>query len=328
MTPFLNAALDAVAMACVISRQLQSKRSAVAGITKADQSPVTVADFASQAIIARSLQSHLGALRLIGEEEGAMLRGEGGALLCNDVTTALQTLWPGTTPEEVIAAVDIGRYATLPGGYWTLDPIDGTKGFLRGGQYAISLAYLEKHQVQIAVMGCPNLAADPHAPPDRADAHGVIVYATAGGGSWCVPANIASATPMRLQCVSDMPQILRLCESVESAHSRHDLSARVLANLGCETSTVRLDSQAKYAVVARGQADVYLRVPGKRGYVEKIWDHAAGSLIATEAGAVVTDADGRPLDWSTGGDLAHNRGILCASPHWHARVLNSLRQLQ
>jgi len=209
-----------------------------------------------------------------------------------------------------------------------LDPIDGTKGFLRGGQYAISLAYLEKDQVRIAVLGCPNLAADPHAPLDQADAQGVIVYATAGGGSWSLPANISGAKPTKLQCVSETPQLLRLCESVESAHSRHDLSARVLANLGCDTSTVQLDSQAKYAVVARGQADVYLRVPSKKGYVEKIWDHAAGSLIAIEAGAVVTDADGKPLNWSTGNELTHNRGILCASSHWHTRMLEVLRRLE
>jgi hypothetical protein len=46
-------------------------------------------------------------------------------------------------------------------GMWTLDPIDGTKGFLRGGQYAVCLALIENAQVQLGVMGCPNLLVDP-----------------------------------------------------------------------------------------------------------------------------------------------------------------------
>jgi 3'(2'), 5'-bisphosphate nucleotidase len=326
--PQLKTALDAVAVACMVTRQLQSRHTTLAGITKADHSPVTVADFAAQAIIGHRLQTNLGNLRLLGEEESDMLRGRDGTVLCNAITGALRPLWPGVTPGNVIAAVDTGRHTLPADGYWTLDPIDGTKGFLRGGQYAISLAYLQKDQVRIAVMGCPSLSADPHIAPDRVDAQGVIVYATAGCGTWCLPANQVDAAPAKLRCVSDKPDTLRLCESVESAHSRHDLAARVLANLGGDTSTVRLDSQAKYAVVARGQADVYLRIPSKPDYVEKIWDHAAGSLIASEAGAVVTDADGKPLDWSTGSELTRNRGILCASPHWHAHVLDALRRLK
>lgn len=42
-------------------------------------------------------------------------------------------------------------------GMWTLDPIDGTKGFLRGEQYAVCLAFIVDSVVQIGVMGCPNL---------------------------------------------------------------------------------------------------------------------------------------------------------------------------
>ena len=43
---------------------------------------------------------------------------------------------------------------------WTLDPIDGTKGFLRGEQYAVCLAFLVDSKVQIGVIGCPNLPAN------------------------------------------------------------------------------------------------------------------------------------------------------------------------
>ena len=73
---------------------------------------------------------------------------------------------------------------------------------------------------------------------------------------------------------------------------------------------MRLDSQAKYAVVARGEAEAYLRLPTRADYREKIWDHAAGVLIVEEAGGTVTDITGRPLEFTHGRDLAANRGVI------------------
>ncbi len=55
-----------------------------------------------------------------------------------------------------------------------------------------------------------------------------------------------------------------------------------------------------------------MRVPSKKGYIEKIWDHAAGTLLASEAGCVVTDGFGRALDFSRGRLLDRNQGIVAA----------------
>jgi 3'(2'), 5'-bisphosphate nucleotidase len=44
---------------------------------------------------------------------------------------------------------------------WTLDPIDRTKGFLCGGQYAVCLALLVNAHVELGVIGCPNLPSNP-----------------------------------------------------------------------------------------------------------------------------------------------------------------------
>ena len=87
--------------------------------------------------------------------------------------------------------------------------------------------------------------------------------------------------------------LVRSCESVESAHSKQDLSAELLQAIGAPGTPARLDSQCKYVVVARGGADIYLRLPVKADYREKIWDHAAGALVATEAGARVCDVRGQ-----------------------------------
>jgi len=91
--------------------------------------------------------------------------------------------------------------------------------------------------------------------------------------------------------------------------------------------SVRLDSQAKYAVVARGQADIYLRMPTKKGYVERIWDHAAGALCAVEGGCVVSDIRGAPLDFGCGRGLENNSGIAVAPPGVHGRIIAAIGRL-
>ena len=73
--------------------------------------------------------------------------------------------------------------------------------------------------------------------------------------------------------------------------------------------------------MARGQADAYLRLPTRNDYRERIWDHAGGMLVATEAGAVVTDVRGLPLDFSHGVRLEHNRGVIAAADGLQQRLV-------
>lgn len=80
------------------------------------------------------------------------------------------------TTEQLLDAIDKGNHpggrngsessisimsvcSDRPGmvGMWTLDPIDGTKGFLRGEQYAVCLALIVDSVVELGVIGCPNL---------------------------------------------------------------------------------------------------------------------------------------------------------------------------
>ena len=88
-----------------------------------------------------------------------------------------------------------------------------------------------------------------------------------------------------------------------------------------------MDSQAKYGVVARGEAEIYLRMPTRADYREKIWDHAAGVLIVEEAGGTVTDITGRALEFQHGRELLANRGVIVTNGRLHARVLKTLAEL-
>ena len=324
--PRLQAALQAVSDACVITRQVQAGSQDIAQMSKDDRSPVTVADFAAQALIARRLQQALGHVVMVGEEDSAALRAAEPSLR-NAVVEALRPQWEDIREGDVFEAIDAGGHDASADAYWTLDPIDGTKGFLRGGQYAVSLAYIEQGRVTIGVLGCPNLSADLDRPFDDPDPHGLICYAAAGQGSWSRAADDSQVQPLALHAGTAIPDSVRLCESVESGHGKQDFNARLVAYLGGHSAPARLDSQAKYAVVARGQADAYVRIPSRAGYVEKIWDHAPGLLLATEAGAIVSDSRGAALDFSTGRELSRNHGIVCAAAPLHPRIIAAIREL-
>lgn len=317
------AIIDAVREACTVTRAVQQELCAGDVMSKRDRSPVTVADFAAQAVIARRLASLAPGCTLVGEESAEALRTPEQAGLRDALVQRLRPVWADVNADDALAAIDFGRQAPCDR-FWTLDPIDGTKGFLRNGQYAISLAYIEYGQVLFGVLGCPNLSSDWDRPFDDPDAHGLIIYAVRGFGAWSTAADDRAALAVRLHSrPATGTGRLRLCESIASGHSDRKAVAEIVESLGGATS-LRLDSQAKYAIVARGQADAYMRIPPSDGRREYIWDHAPGAIIAEEAGVTVGGILGEPYDFEAGRKLEHNRGVLVARGDWHARLVDAV----
>src|SRR5258708_40047252 len=62
-------------------------------------------------------------------------------------------------------------------GMWTIDPVDGTKGFLRGDQYAVCVSLIVDSEVKLGVIGCPNLPVDQDDPEGK---RGCIFVAVKG----------------------------------------------------------------------------------------------------------------------------------------------------
>lgn len=317
----------AVSLAATVCRHVQRELNALRAITKDDKSPVTVADFASQAVVAHTLREALGDLRMVGEEDSSFLRDPAHAAHLAATIDAVRRVWSGATEFDVLDAIDLGN-AQPTGNFWTLDPIDGTKGFLRGQQYAVSLALIEDGQVTLGALACPNMAISHEAPLDEADPAGSLYLAQRARGAFEAPLDDPDAEPAKILRDDPAPDApIRVCASVETANTSVSDTDRILEHIGRGSKLVRLDSQAKYAVVARDQADAYLRLPTRKGYIERIWDHAAGSLVATETGCRVSDIHGKSLDFSRGEGLEANRGVICASPAIHEAILVAIREL-
>ncbi len=323
-TPEIRFAFHAVTAASTLVKQVQTEMIAPA-LTKDDRSPVTVADFAAQALIGRLLEESFPQDLLVGEEDSSVLQSAAQAETLACITGFVQRLVPQATSESICRWIDRGSAASGKR-FWTLDPIDGTKGFLRGDQYAVALALIEDGQVQVGVLGCPNLDADFLGLAAR----GVLFAAARGQGCWAAPLEAPEDfTAIRVSPQSD-PTQARLLRSFESGHTNVSQIDIFAAALGVQADPVRMDSQAKYGLLAAGQGEIYLRLlsPKQPNYREKIWDQAAGSILVEEAGGRVSDLDGKPLDFTTGRTLARNRGVLATNGRLHTAALEALKQIE
>jgi HAL2 family 3'(2'),5'-bisphosphate nucleotidase len=309
-------ALQAVSDAMALAGTIQMEMTGRDALTKTDRSPVTIADFAVQALVCKILSSHFPRLPIVGEEDSLAIRKPENRELFAKIVHYLEKSGMPMEDKEVCRCIDLGG-AEAGETFWTLDPIDGTKGFLRGEQFAIALALIHKGRVRLAILGCPRLGAG-----------GTLFWATEDGGSWQRTEADGKTVPARVSALDDSRQ-MKFVESYESSHSDKDTQLKISQCLAIRNPPEQMDSQVKYGIVAAGAAEIYLRIPNPAtpDYREKIWDHAAGSLIVEQAGGRVSDIDGQKLDFSAGMTLRNNRGILATNGMIHRRVLDIIAEL-
>jgi 3'(2'), 5'-bisphosphate nucleotidase len=321
-TPEARFLLDAARQAALLVRHIQDVL-VNPSLTKEDRSPVTVADFAAQALIGKMLAQAFPDDALVAEENSETLRKDTSAL--EAVSRFVGEVSGKADADSVCAWIDHNR-ADTGRRFWTLDPIDGTKGFLRGDQYAVALALVVDGQVQMGALGCPKLTEAYR--PDLTGS-GSLAVAARGQGSWVTDlVQPGSFTPLHVSNRSN-PHEARILRSFEAGHTNTGQIDRFAQALGVQVEPVLMDSQAKYAVLAAGEGDLMLRLlsASQPNYREKIWDQAAGSLVLEEAGGRISDLNGRLFDFSSGRSLLHNRGVLASNGLLHAAALKALEQV-
>src|SRR3989304_193556 len=149
-------------------------------LLKSDRSPVTIADYGSQAMICKMIKEKFPHDTIIAEEDSKELRRPDRSKILERVTDYVRAFIPGSSSEEVCSWIDLGSNSVTER-FWALDPIDGTKGFLRGDQYAIALALIEKGRVKLGILACPNLNTDIYHPFGE---KGCLFFALKGNGSF------------------------------------------------------------------------------------------------------------------------------------------------
>lgn len=288
---------------------------------KKGREPVTLADYGAQAIILNKISQIFPESATLAEERASEFSALATPLQQAQVVHFVSgALNHAVSIEDIKAWLDFGinkhsRYT------WVVDPIDGTKGFLRGDQFAIAIALLIDGIPMLGALACPVLPMnlnDPDSPT------GLVVVAVKDQGATIEPLLGGPARPLRVSNRRDITKA-RVTHSVEPAHTDHAFNERVIKHAGIEASPVKIDSQAKYAVVADGGSEIYIRHSGSPDYRENVWDHAAGYLIVNEAGGRVTDLDGKELDFTLGEKLVKNRGVLATNGHLHDQILEIIK---
>ncbi|CAI8583805.1 unnamed protein product [Vicia faba] len=360
----LEIAVRIVHVACALCGRVQEKLLATEVVSKDDDSPVTVADLSVQAITSWLLAKTLGVqnVSIVAEEDVQVFSKDNSTALLEAVVDTVNeslsfvAMYGLQSPETTLGTSEvleaIGRCSSTggpSGRHWVLDPVDGTLGFVRGDQYAVALALVENGKVVLGVLGCPNYPVKTEwlsyhyqyhettsqSSPTTTDAwgKGCVLYAKRGSGeAWLqslIPADKMLEWPncarrIRVSSVDD-PALATLCEPVERANSNHSFTAGLAHSVGLRKQPLRVHSMVKYAAIARGDAEIFMKF-AKSGYKEKIWDHAAGVVIVEEAGGVVTDAGGRPLDFSKGTYLEGlDRGIIaCSGVTLHEKLIGAV----
>ncbi|HEX7326116.1 MAG TPA: 3'(2'),5'-bisphosphate nucleotidase CysQ [Rhodanobacteraceae bacterium] len=207
---------------------------------KADHSPLTAADLAAHRIIVAALAELAPEIPVLSEESKAL-------------PWAQRSAWQR---------------------YWLVDPLDGTREFVkRNGEFTVNIALIEDHVPILGVVLAP--------------VSGELCYGVAGMGAFLEAAPGGLPQPIATRRASAVPVV------AGSRSHGGERQAAVLANLGAHT-LVAVGSSLKFCMVARGQADLYLRL----GPTSE-WDTAAAQCVVEQAGGAVVDLQGAPLRYNT-----------------------------
>lgn len=363
--PELKAAIAAVQAASTLSALVlsDSQKSTTTApsaedlgtVAKDDLSPVTIADFAIQALLTATLHAAFPSDRFVGEESADALRAS--PALQARVWGALQAIQPLENvvfPQsqdhmcELLDWCGLGEPAGA-GRVWVFDPIDGTENFVQGLVYAVNVALLVDGEQALSVVACPNMAADVAYPAgndslvvpaagggregdEGEGGGGCILLGVRGHGAWVRELRggeevvVARRIPAHAAGMVEAAE-MRSVSALNTSGSRA-VHAEVASRLGVEfPGSVLLPWVIRWVLLALGVGNATWWVYTERSRLAKIWDHAGAMLLFEEVGGKVTDVDGAPINWVAGRKMVKNYGIVAAPAQLHAKVLQTVQDV-
>jgi 3'(2'), 5'-bisphosphate nucleotidase len=313
-------------------------------LSKTDKTPVTIADFAAQALLISALHKAYPEDKFIGEEDADELRKDEklqhrvwefvSSTHLDDAESEALLASPASV-EEMLEVIDLGGHGEggREGRVWVLDPIDGTKPFLRGGQWAVALALVVKSEERVGVLGCPNLNLETgrvHEKIVDAEGLGFMVSAVKGEGAVMRPMGTGSLKEARKIERSEVKELkdLHFVDRVLSTSLDLEKHRRVAVKLGASWPGTDLQSsQMQYVALIVGGSDVMLNIYKKKNIKPThVWDHAGGQLIFREIGGKITRLDGKEIDFG-GRTLDVDLGMVAAKEGVHAGILEVVAEV-
>ncbi len=309
----LTPLLPAVRQAVQLSRRVRAEMTGFS--SKAANDPVTIADYGAQVVLLRAISAHFPEDAVLAEEGSEQFVQLVPAPLRARIAALVSEIVGEPTDESALLDwLDYGRGRTGRR-LWTVDPIDGTRGFVSGRRYSVAIGLLEDRRPSAGILACPTYPT-----PDE---EGLLFY-TARGSAWAEPLAGGAARGIHVsEC--DAPEAMRTVISTDAIAIDTALVTPLYREARISPQPVEyVDGQDKYAMIACGDVDCYVRPVRPDDRPHYIWDHAAGVALVEAAGGVVTDLEGAALDFTQGTRLS-KQGIIAASAQAHRCVLDAAR---
>ncbi|MFC2170955.1 inositol monophosphatase family protein [Calditrichota bacterium] len=307
---------EAVRKASFATQLVQEQNLRADKWSKEDETPVTVADLASQVILLGAIAESFPDDEVFAEEGTISLEDSERTARVREILE--EVLGHPISSGEIKDHISY-RGITDAQGRWFVDPLDGTKGFVKNLIYAVAIARTVKGQLDKSWLAVP---CREELFPGIA---GMLFRAEKGKGSYKSSISGKTDEQKLVMDVSGSGSDGEVTVVVSRAHDNSKGPGR-LTKGGMKTNHLALDSQAKYAALVTGSAQLYPRRHSTSFGANFCWDHAPGALLLEETGGIITDLTGRPLDYAKGERLSANHGILAATDKKiHEKALNILR---
>lgn len=266
---------------------------------KQDQSPVTIADFASQIFILSQLKSHFPTDSVIAEEESKFM----GSNAKNLILQCFKEL----NIDNVLDFENIDYRGISSERQWTVDPIDGTIGFQKKLFYAVGVGLMESSVPKVCAIAVPNYNSKPKAIFSAEERHGAhISY------------GVHKLTPIKVSQIRELGKA-RFCHSL---HYDQPWVLNFASALGIK-NYIQLDSMTKFCMIAEGSADIYIKPLDENHSFS--WDFLPGDLIVREAGGIVTDLKNNRLKFKQNKCIWKAPGIIASNKLLHDKVIKQLK---
>ena len=235
---------------------------------KEDKSPLTKADISSHNIIINSLKNLTPSIPIISEEGCGIPLKE-------------RSDWKE---------------------YWLIDPLDGTKEFLkRNGEFTVNIALIRKNEPVLGVINIPAMEK--------------IFWADRDNGSHSINAD---GKLIKMNVEKDMEGPIKIAAS--RSHYNNKLDS-ILAELK-DYELINVGSSIKFCLVASGEADIYIRI----GPTSE-WDTAAGEAIVKFAGGRVISTLGKQISYNKKESFLNPDFIVSKNNHLLEKILKKIELL-
>ena len=268
---------------------------------KSDKSPVTLADIATQIYITSHIKEIFPNDQIIAEEDGSFLDKKAEKLILSCFKDIIH--------DHITNLKELVEYKGKKSNrQWSVDPIDGTKGFSKGLCYSIGIGFMDKSDTKVCAICVPNYNKKSLA----------IFSAEKGEGAW-VRTESRIFNKIKVSSKTNIKQ----AKLVHSLHYDEQWVTKFINVVGLKDA-YQVDSMVKFCKVADASADFYLKpIDHHHSYS---WDYCPGDLLVKEAGGKVTDLNGKELIYQDEHLLCSTYGFLASNGILHEEILDLINE--